>query len=313
MGRNTALGGIRFLIGQHGLAGRLCLVQPISESQLVDIVSTGPDPEYAALLANAWAHEFIIENYEKRFGNDGVQRAQLRQQMEEQRLVLERAEAALAAYANENDIVLVETADSTGQEGQTDGLASAQLSTLNQAVIDASLRRIAARAALDEDRTEVDLVTVTSLRNRRAEAARELAELGLPEGVQTARSQALLAEIGALERQIERADEQVDPFLRADYEQALREEAELRARFDEERASLMADQGVATECAILQRDVDSNRELYEALLQRYAALDSRIEHNNNVTIVDRARPPSSPRGFSLPISLAFGTAGAFAL
>jgi len=57
----------------------------------------------------------------------------------------------------------------------------------------------------------------------------------------------------------------------------------------------------------LKRDVDSNRHLYEVMLQRVkeASLASAMR-DSNVMVVDRARPPLLPYRPSLPMNSAIG-------
>ena len=282
-------------------------IEPIANSQLVDIVATTPSAQSSARIANAWAEQFLAANYEKRFGDNRLARERLEARLEERRVALEEAEAELAAYANENGIVVLDSAEDDSEQPARgpETLTTSQLSALNQALTEASLRRIEARSALEAERREGDIEGVAALRSRRAEAAAQLAGMRATLGDRNPQVQALEAEIESLDRSLDSDSALQAADRQADYELALREEAELRERFDAARANYLAEQNLGAEYGILRRAVDTNRELYEAMLQRYTRLDADQSEagTNNIALIERARPPRSPAGPSLGWSL----------
>ena len=56
--------------------------------------------------------------------------------------------------------------------------------------------------------------------------------------------------------------------------------------------------------AILQREVDSNRELYDAFLQRYKEVGVAGVGANNISIVDLAQVPGGPTSPKISVNLA---------
>jgi len=288
-----------------GLVGSTITVTPIENSQLVDIVSTTPSAEISARIANAWAEQFLEANYEKRFGDTQLARERLEGQLAELRIALEESEAELANYANENEIVVLNSAATeTGeQRGGQETLSTSQLSALNEALIAASLRRIEARSALEAERSASDVDSAAALRSRRAEAEAQLANLRTTLGPANPRVQALEAEIESLEASITSEGGVMNSARQAAYERALREEAELRDRFNTARGRYLAEQNLGTEYGILRREVDTNRELYDALLQRYTELGVGEAGTNNMTLIEPATAPGSPSGPSLTRNL----------
>lgn len=280
-------------------------IVPIENSQLVDIVATTPSPQVSARLANAWAEQFLEANYEKRFGDTQLARERLENQLAELRVALEESEAKLAEYAKENEIVVLNSAPTeTGQQqAGEETLSTSQLAALNQALINATLRRIEARSALEAERSASEIESATALRSRRAEAEAQLANLRTTLGPQNPRVLALEAEIKSLDEAISNEGRVRNSSRQAAYEKALREEAELRERFNEARARYLAEQNLGTEYGILRREVDTNRELYDALLQRYTQLGVGEAGSNNMTLIERATPPGSPSGPSLTRNL----------
>lgn len=278
-------------------------IEPVRGSNLVDIVATTPSPQVSARIANAWAEEFLEANLEKRFGNDREARDRLASQLAAQREALEAAEARLSEYASENDIVVLDppSEEAMGRQAGAESLSASQLEALNVALIAATLRRVEARSALDAQPAGSDIDRVSALRSRRAEAASRLAELRGTLGDANPRVQALEAEIEALDRAIasDDADDYDAPDLQAAYEDALRQENQLRAQLDALRDGFVDGQGSLTEYGILRREVDTNRELYEALLQRQAELGTSEAGANNMRLVAGAVPPPAPGGLTM--------------
>lgn len=278
-------------------------IEPIPGSNLVDIVATTPSPQVSARIANAWADEFLEANLEKRFGNDREARERMASQLAEQREVLETAEARLAEFASENDIILLEPLpdEAMGEQAGAETLSTSQLSALNAALIAATLRRVEARSALESQPAGSDIDRLAALRSRRGEAASRLAELRGTLGDANPRVQALEAEIEALDRAID-SDDGGDfdaPDLQAAYEDALRQENQLREQLDALREGFVDGQGSMTEYGILRREVDTNRELYDALLERQAELGTSEAGSNNMRLVAAAAPPTSPGGLTM--------------
>ena len=72
-------------------------------------------------------------------------------------------------------------------------------------------------------------------------------------------------------------------------------EQSLQARVDGLKAQLLGEQGRSIQYNIIQRDVDTNRALYDALLQRFKEVGvAGGIGTNNISIVDRAPSAKSP-------------------
>src|SRR3546814_13000074 len=69
----------------------------------------------------------------------------------------------------------------------------------------------------------------------------------------------------------------------------------MRAELDRLTQKYNTQQRESIEMAILQREVDSNRQLYDGLLQRYKANGVAGVGTNNIAVVDSAKIPGKPR------------------
>src|SRR5205085_2591279 len=108
----------------------------------------------------------------------------------------------------------------------------------------------------------------------------------------------------------------------AEYQAAATNEKRLQNELDQQKAFVLGLNDAAVQYAILEREVDTNRQLYNSVLQRMkdVGLAAEVE-SSAVSIIDKAhRPgaPSSPKRFrdilaSAGVGLVAGLAIAFLL
>jgi len=132
----------------------------------------------------------------------------------------------------------------------------------------------------------------------------------------------LRSQIGEVEQQLDAAIGKVVAEIRSSYAAAVEKENELQAEIDRQRAATLNLNDAAAQYAILQREVDTNRELYNAVLTRMkdVAVTSGERLNNVSVIVPAETPtvPTSPKAarelmLALILGLTGGVALAFAL
>jgi capsular exopolysaccharide synthesis family protein len=120
-----------------------------------------------------------------------------------------------------------------------------------------------------------------------------------------------------IDRQIAIEVKAIKDALKGAYRASLSEEEEMKGRVETLRGEVLDLQKRSIQYNILKREVDTNRSLYENLLQRYKEVDVASGAGaNNVFVVERAqrpRAPSSPqllRNLFLSLFLGVGVAGA---
>jgi capsular exopolysaccharide synthesis family protein len=91
------------------------------------------------------------------------------------------------------------------------------------------------------------------------------------------------------------------------YRQAVQAEQQLQSRVDGLKAQLLDEQSRSIQYNIIQRDVDTNRALYEALLQRFKEVGvAGGIGTNNISIIDRALVPGGPFKPNLMLNILLG-------
>ncbi len=273
-------------------------ISPVGTSNLVDIRFTSPDPALSARIANLWAQEYIASNLARRFGATNEAREFLEGRLEQLRERLETAERELITYAAERNLFTVD-APSEGNSDDTAAqtLVASDLQTLNSALAEATTARIAAQSAVEAAGTALgqeDAAAIQPLRQRRAELSAERAQLRTTAGDEYPTVRALTDQIAQLDREITQAETRSGSAVRARYRQALQTEQRLRDRVNELRVEFVGQRRDSVRYNILQREVDTNRSLYNGLLQRYREIGVAGVGENNIAMVDAAEIPTIP-------------------
>lgn len=284
-------------------------IVPARTSRLVDVQFTSPDPTLSAEIVNAWTRHFIELTLSRRFEATSYARRFLEQRLQQLRTRLEESERALVSYASNQRIINIpSTSTSTsaaggGQSTTERPLVAEDLASLNQQLNAAIGERTTAesrlRATGGSTAEGLENQAISTLRSRRAELAAEYARLTTQFEPEYPPAQALQNQIRDLDRSLAREEGRVRSTLRATYEAAAAREASLRARVEALQGDLLDLRGRTIQYNIYQREVDTNRQLYDALLQRYKEIGVAGGVGvNNISVVDPALPPgvpSSPR------------------
>lgn len=277
-------------------------VHPPAEGQLIQFDYSSESPELAARIANAYADAFINSSLQRRYEASAYARNFLQRQIAKTRASLERSERQLVAYAQAEGIINT-TADGPNRGGDAGSLQGQSLVSLNQALAEATARRVAAegsyRHSLASGPTSDVTTSTQALRQSRAALEAEYQEKRTSMKPQHPEMISLQSRIQELDRQIARETSSVsssrsNTFL-AEYRAALSAERALQERVALLKGAVLDLRGRSIRYAILQRDVDTNRALYDALLQRYKEIGvAGGVGSAPVSIVDPAIVPSGP-------------------
>ncbi|HYD25613.1 MAG TPA: polysaccharide biosynthesis tyrosine autokinase [Croceibacterium sp.] len=286
-------------------------ISPQRMSRLVDIQFTSPDPQLSTRVANEWAKGFVEISLERKFEATSYARNFLEERLEQLRGRLQDSERQLVAYAANQRIINVPTATTTGtlEAGTTERpLVAEALSSLNVELSEATAARMTAqgrlRSAGGDTLEALSNQAISELRARRATLAAEHAKLmaQFEPGYPPAR--AMADQIAELDRAIVREEGRVRTTLQSAYNAAAARENLLRQEVESMEGELLNLRGRTIQYNIFQREVDTNRQLYDALLQRYKEIGvAGGVGMNNISIVDPAQVPERPSSPNLIINL----------
>jgi succinoglycan biosynthesis transport protein ExoP len=313
----------RLKIASAKVAGGLHVIAP-EDGQLIKFNFVSDSPQLAAEVANGVAENFISAGLQRRFEASTYARTFLQQQIAKTRRDLERSEKQIVAYAQQQGIIIT-GGNQPGEPGNDAGsLQGASLVALNAALAAATAKRVEAEGAYRNARlTGASAGVADTQQLRQAKAALEAEyqdkrNLMKPEHPEML---SLRSRIDELSRQIASEGSQVAGgrvgALLADYRAAASAEGALRARVGQLKSAVLDLRGRSIQYNILQREVDTNRGLYDALLQRYKEIGvAGGVGSTPVSIVDRADVPGGPFKpnlmFNLMIGLVLGLLGGIA-
>ena len=288
------------------------------DGQLIKFSYDSTSPQLAALIANGIADSFINTSLQRRYEASAYARNFLERQINKTRSDLERSERAVVAYAQQQGII--NTGSSTGPDGKstnndTNSLQGESLVQLNSALAAATARRVAAegayREALATGPTSDVNNSVLPLRQELAKLQGEYQQKRAFMKPEHPEMVSLQSQITELQKQIGAQVAQASSGhingLLADYRGALSAEQSLQAKVARLKGDVLNLRGRSIQYTILQREVDTNRSLYDALLQRYKQIGvAGGVGMAPVSVVDRAQAPTLPFKPNLLINVLLG-------
>ncbi len=305
-------------------------VDPTRLSRLVDVSFTSPDGSLSARVVNAWAESFIQTNLDRKVQATSYGRNLLQRQLALQKQRLDDSQRQLVAYASQQQIInLPSQGGGSGAAPTTErSMVADDLAALNAALTQATGDRIQAEARMRASGgggTSTEALrnqTIASLRQRRADLAADYSRLMVQFEPGYPAALAIQTQIDQIDKAIGREESRVSGSIQADYREAQGRESALRDKVEQLKSSYLDLRRRSIQYNIYQQEVDTNRALYDGLLQRVKEIGVAGGVGvNNVSIVDVAdvpQKPSSPRllinlAIALLAGLAIGAAAALAL
>lgn len=266
-------------------------VTPVKNSRLVLVSYTSTDPQLAAKIVNTLTTNFISINMERRGGTTTYAKKFLDEQLTLARSRLEESEAELVLYTKQQDLVSTDDNQS---------LASQKLGELHTALSAAERDRIAAendhkQAYSGNSGVAGDIngnPVVGSMKN-------ELAKLKITYQEKSQVYKSEYPEMIELQSQIQQLEEQINKENQVDHEQlkarflaAKGKEQALHKELEKQKLLLLDVRDKSIRFNTLKRDVETNRILYEGLLQRIKEVGvAGGASTNNITVIDPALVP----------------------
>ncbi|MBL8252285.1 MAG: exopolysaccharide biosynthesis protein, partial [Candidatus Competibacter sp.] len=269
-------------------------VAPIRNSRLVKLSYDSPNPELAANALNALARTYIDFNLERRYEASSYARDFLHERLQQLKTRLEESEREMVEFASRQGIV-------TTDESQN--IVSQRLTAINAGLAAAEKQRSATEAVyrqMLETRGHglsqvLESKIIQTLKESKAKLDAQYQDnLKIFKPAYPAMVQ-LRGQIEQIEQQINREVANIRGAITAAYESAKTEEALLSKNLNQLKRDVLEQQSRSIQLNILRREVDTNRELYNGLLQRYKEIGVAAGvGTNNISVVDEAKTPIAP-------------------
>src|SRR5712671_1827021 len=296
-------------------------VKNIPNTRLLEIHYKSPDPRLAAEIVNTLIAEYIELNIKTKYDSAMQASEWLTNQLADLQIKVESSQQKLVKYQQENGIL-------GGDEKSN--IIVAKLEDLNKQLTDAEADRIRKdsvyRQTLGPNPENAipapQNVSLLKLHDQELELRKQYAQATLQFGPAYPKVIELNDQLKQVQGAIQSEARKASRVIQAEYLTAVEREKMLRKAFDDQKQQANLLNQRAIQYSLLKREADSNRQLYEGLLQRLkeAGMAAGLK-SSNVQIVDAARIPTVPFSPNIPrnielalmLGLTCGVAVAFAL
>jgi len=288
----------------------------IPNTRIIEIHYTSTDPQLAASAVNTLAATYVEQNFKTKFESTMQASDWLSKQLVDLQMKVETSQEKLVRYQKEHEILGID---------EKQNITTEKLDELNKEMTMAESDRMqkeavyrqtqsndpeAVAAAIIADTagggTGAGSVLLDKLREQQAGLKIQVAELSTQFGPSYPKVAQLNNQLKEIDRQLQSETNKAVDHLKGQYLAALQRENMLRGSFEKQKQEANKLNESAIEYSILKRDLDSNRTLYEGLLEKLkeAGVTAGLR-SNNFRIIDAARVPTSPSEPNIPRNLSF--------
>jgi capsular exopolysaccharide synthesis family protein len=290
-------------------------ISPVRNTRLVEIRYTSTDPVFAAGAANAVAAAYIQQNMDFKASTSDEATNFLRDRLEEQRKAVEASERALAEFKSKNGAVAIADGSSS--------ISVQRLTDLNAALIKAKTERIAKESLFNQLKSMQAAGTIDTfpavlaneyiqgLKTNLGQLQREHAQLSERYGENHPKLADSRTALQTATAKLNSEIAKVVQGVNSEYQAALAQEQSLQGALNAQRSEALGQNQLSVTYSVLQREADSNRQIYESLLQQAKQAGISGERRaTNVRVVDPAEVPMAPFSPNLRADMTFaGVAG----
>ncbi len=298
-------------------------IEPIRRSRLVQVSFDAEDPQLAAAVVNGLDSAYIDQNLENRWKATQKASEWLSQQLEGVKGKLEKSEDDLNRYAVANGLLYLES-----ETGTQENIVDARLRELQEELTKAqsdrysreSLYRLVQTGDYGSLPGVVDNKLMQDLTLRLSDLRTNYSQLSTTFSPTYPKLRQIQNEIDTTQGMLERERKRVADKITNDYQAALHREALIEQAFEAQQKQASQLAGQTVQYNILKREVDTNKQLYEGLLERLkeAGVSAGLKASN-IRIVDRAIQPTRPvrprvllnLSLALVLGMAFAIGAAF--
>ena len=299
-------------------------VSLVPNTRIVEIRYRSPDKNLAARVVNTLISTYVEQNFKTRYESTMQASDWLSKQLVDLQMKVETSQEKLVKYQKEHEILGID---------EKQNIITEKLDELNRELTAAESARMAKQSVYELMQSgDPDTVTSTAigvagagggdasaassassllerLRSQQADLRIQIAQLSTqfgPAYPKVAQLDNQLKEVGA---QIQAETKKTLDHVRNDYMAALQQERMLSAALEKQKQEANNLNESAISYTLLKRDVETNRTLYEGLLEKLkeAGVSAGLR-STNVRNVDQARVPTAPTEPNVPRNLAFALA-----
>jgi polysaccharide biosynthesis transport protein len=298
-------------------------IQLVPNTRLIQISYTHPDPRFASEITNTLVKTFIEENFRTKYDSASQTSDWLSRELADLQLKVQTGEEKLVRYQKDHGILGVD---------EKQNIVTEKLAELNKELTEAETDRIEKEAdyklAMNGDPDSFTKITpegrdagrlLDKLREKEADLETQYAMATTEFGSGYPKVTELSNQLRQVRNAIETEKKNMLEKMRDEYLAAAQRENLLESAFNQQKQEANKLNESAIEYTVLKREAETNRQLYQDLLQRLkeAGVSAGLR-SSNIRVVDIARIPTQPispnvhrslvLGFLLGLGLAIGLA-----
>jgi len=272
-------------------------------TRVIEIRYKSKDPKLSADVANAVTRAYIEHNFKMRFDSTMQTSNWLTQQLAELATKVQDSQQKLLDYQKEHGFVEIDgkqNSATTRLEDLNKELTAAQSDRINK---EAGYRLTLAENPELTAKAERDAL-IEKLHAQEADLKTQYAQATVQLGPSNPKVQELSNQLKETQREINAELRKMSDRVRSQYFEALAREKMIRAAVEEQKQQANKLNESAIEYSLLKRDAESNRQLYEGLLQKLkeAGVSAGLR-SSNIQVVDVAQVPAVPSEPNIPLNL----------
>ena len=269
-------------------------VSPKRNSMLISISFASPDRHLSQTVVNGFVEEFVRWNMDKKLEASQLARDFLMKQIDRAKINLEKAEEDLNRFGKQAGIVSLDAKQNSiyGQlEALNSALAEAEAdligkeSVYNQAVLDgpSHLPQV------------MESPVIAGLKAEYARLQSEYQDLAVTFHDEYPTVKALKTKMNSIGERIDIEEKKIFLSVENKYQAALKNMETLRARVEQQKQMALDLNERATQYKIMAREVETNKGIYQSLLERTKEIESMVGvSSSNIQIVNQALLPIKP-------------------
>jgi polysaccharide biosynthesis transport protein len=284
-------------------------------TRIIEVHYRSPDPQMAANVVNTLMQTYVENNFKARFESTMQASDWLSKQLVDLQMKVETSQEKLVRYQREHEIlgadekqnITMEKLDELNKELTAAESERMDKEALYRLVQSGDPDAIASSAAAIEDEgsgPQSSTALLGTLRARQADLKIQAADLSTQFGPSYPKLNQLNSQLKEIDSEIQGEMKKIVAKVRGQYTAALQREEMLGQALDKQKQEANKLNESAIEYSLLKRDVDTNRQLYEGLLEKLkeAGVSAGLKANN-FRILDGARPPTAPVEPNIPRNL----------
>lgn len=269
-------------------------VKPVKDTQLIEISMEHANSRLAADMVNNMMELFLQTNMQSQL--DTLQSAEvfLDKQIDAAKIKLEKSEKELNEFARQTGIISLDSKLN---------LIMRQLEEVNSALSLAVTVRIGKEALYRQSQNEggeslpvvMNNELMNELKKQYSELQAQYQELSTVFKDEYPKVKKLKAQLQEVQNSYHQELQRVVDSIRIEYEGALENEQRLQKSAESQKQLAIELNDKATQYKILEREVLSNKEVYNSLLTRSKEISATVgSDSGHIEVIDTARPPLAP-------------------